>query len=121
MSKPDWKDAPPWAQYLAQDRNGQWTWFDGPLYTADGAWYTEGAKAVSAIVAGWEQTLETRPVTSAPAAQAKPAPLLTREQFRLIIDVGLLAKTMQEYSSASDRFKKAGKRLDEIERLLCGD
>ena len=25
--KPDWKDAPEWANYLAQDKNGEWTWF----------------------------------------------------------------------------------------------
>lgn len=27
MSKPDWKDAPEWANYLAQDADGTWQWF----------------------------------------------------------------------------------------------
>jgi len=25
--KPDWKDAPAWAEYMAQDGNGIWNWF----------------------------------------------------------------------------------------------
>jgi hypothetical protein len=28
VSKPDWKDAPEWAQHLAQDANGKWFWFE---------------------------------------------------------------------------------------------
>lgn len=27
MSKPDWKDAPEWAQWLAMDENGVWYWY----------------------------------------------------------------------------------------------
>lgn len=26
--KPDWKDAPPWAQWLAMDSDGEWHWFE---------------------------------------------------------------------------------------------
>jgi len=25
--KPDWKDAPEWAMYLAQDESGKWYWY----------------------------------------------------------------------------------------------
>ena len=25
--KPDWKDAPKWAKYIAMDSDGWWTWF----------------------------------------------------------------------------------------------
>lgn len=25
--KPDWKDAPEWANYLAMDKDGEWYWF----------------------------------------------------------------------------------------------
>lgn len=28
MNKPDWKDAPEWAQWLAQDSDGEWYWFE---------------------------------------------------------------------------------------------
>lgn len=27
MSKPDWKDAPKWAKWLAQDSDGEWFWY----------------------------------------------------------------------------------------------
>lgn len=27
MNKPDWKDAPEWAEWLAQDADGAWWWF----------------------------------------------------------------------------------------------
>jgi len=26
--KPDWKDAPEWAKWLAMDENGDWFWFE---------------------------------------------------------------------------------------------
>jgi len=26
--KPDWKDAPAWARYLAMDADGAWSWFE---------------------------------------------------------------------------------------------
>lgn len=28
MNKPEWKDAPEWARYIAQDRDGLWCWFE---------------------------------------------------------------------------------------------
>lgn len=28
MSKPDWKDAPEWAQWAAMDDTGHWYWYE---------------------------------------------------------------------------------------------
>lgn len=28
MGKPDWKDAPEWAKWLAQDKDGDWFWWE---------------------------------------------------------------------------------------------
>ena len=28
MSKPDWKDAPEWAQWVAMDKDGTWAWYE---------------------------------------------------------------------------------------------
>lgn len=34
--KPDWKDAPEWAQWLAMDGDGYWCWFQSrPYYDSD--------------------------------------------------------------------------------------
>jgi hypothetical protein len=67
--KPDWKDAPEWAKFLAQDCDGRWHWFeakpewdDGPgewVYaddTPDTSRFQQAAAEVS-----HEYTLEPRP------------------------------------------------------------
>lgn len=36
MNKPDWKDAPEWANWLAGDADGTWYWFkDKPDFDID--------------------------------------------------------------------------------------
>jgi hypothetical protein len=41
MSKPNWDDAPDWANWVAMDRGGHWYWHAGePFWDSyDGAWY----------------------------------------------------------------------------------
>lgn len=63
MSKPDWKDAPEWANHLAQDENGGWYWFENkPSIGSAGNWNCrhgdcENAKSID----DWDQTLESSP------------------------------------------------------------
>ena len=40
---PNWKDAPDWANWLAQDGGGSWYWYEHPIYAheADDAWYEQ--------------------------------------------------------------------------------
>ena len=42
-SHPGWKDAPYWANWLAQDGDGTWYWFEHPIYAHedDDAWYEQ--------------------------------------------------------------------------------
>lgn len=42
-SHPRWKDAPDWANYLAQDGDGSWYWYEHPIYAHedDDAWYEQ--------------------------------------------------------------------------------
>ncbi|MHB1956376.1 MAG: hypothetical protein ACYCOU_21820 [Sulfobacillus sp.] len=67
MNKPDWKDAPPWAKWLATDEDGDWTWYEyKPVpCTQDGHRYwnlTRGRwKAATEINSNWKQSLERRP------------------------------------------------------------
>ena len=69
MNKPNWKDAPEWANYLAMDSDGSWYWFElEPWYDEpNGIWYCankhysisnrseEAARPISSI------SLEKRP------------------------------------------------------------
>ena len=41
--KPDWKDAPEWAKFLAQDKDGSWYWFEKkPFLHTHGFWILSG-------------------------------------------------------------------------------
>lgn len=71
INKPSWDDAPKWAEWLAQDADGQWNWFDEEPYMDLKEWciaYQEmvGKARRGALVAGldWRQTLERRPAES---------------------------------------------------------
>jgi hypothetical protein len=54
--KPDWKDAPEWAQWVAMDGDGKWFWHaDKPVWI-DFMWQSNGQVANVAY-----RTLERRP------------------------------------------------------------
>lgn len=75
MSKPEWKDAPEWANYLSQDADGDWTWWEAaPTFSEENSPYWMPSK--EAIHKGlynfttasscaentdWKETLESRP------------------------------------------------------------
>lgn len=76
-NKPDWNDAPQWAQWLAQDENGRWYWFeDEPELRAVSFWprtdFTgfRPASPIGDIDGDWRGTLEQRPQSSASDRQA---------------------------------------------------
>ena len=60
--KPDWKDAPDWAQYLAMDRDGAWYWHETEPACLNDFWHTVWQ---SELAGGheneWQYTLEGRP------------------------------------------------------------
>lgn len=67
MLKPDWKDSPEWAQWLAQDSNGKWFWYEREPLVHFQTWDAD-LKAESSRVAEaksdlvpWRETLECRP------------------------------------------------------------
>lgn len=60
--KPDWKDAPAWAQYLAQDFNGEWFWYENKPYMGDMSdWVINGGRCYRAGVSDYEYPPEPRP------------------------------------------------------------
>ena len=65
MTKPDWKDAPEWASYLAMDRNGCWWWYEfkPTIFLNEDEWVKVGgrAEAFPSSNDDWRDTLEMRP------------------------------------------------------------
>jgi hypothetical protein len=62
--KPNWKDAPEWANWLAQDEYGYWFWYEyRPEPQPDGCWVHLDGKAKRALQKnpGWVSTIEERP------------------------------------------------------------
>lgn len=69
MNKPDWKDSPDWAQWLACDNSGQWWWFSHKPVPLNHIWdieqldgLCECAHEYYRIVRtdAWRETLERR-------------------------------------------------------------
>ena len=59
--KPEWKDAPEWANYLAQDNDGMWYWYEFKPYTDNGdKWHYNKGKCQIASISTWKDTLEKR-------------------------------------------------------------
>ncbi len=60
--KPCWKDAPPWANWLARDTNGEWWWYsDQPCFDGD-AWIFEGQADRARYTGAPNDSLEPRPI-----------------------------------------------------------
>jgi len=61
MSKPDWKDAPEWASYLAQDKNGTWWWYDREPIAEQSQWESCGIAESACVCDDWKESLQKRP------------------------------------------------------------
>ena len=63
QNKPSWKDAPEWAEWLAQDEDGEWKWLAGlPGKYVDGWTAVKIKGCCKGIALGdWRDTLERRP------------------------------------------------------------
>ena len=63
MNRPDWKDAPEWAQWVAQDDDGSWVWYAEEPECYYGVWDTDGQfeEATPAMV--HDTILESRPTS----------------------------------------------------------
>lgn len=61
--KPDWKDAPEHAQFLAQDGNGDWYWYEKRPVWGGIDWQTDGYSWIAQFPPNpsARKTLEERP------------------------------------------------------------
>lgn len=67
QNKPSWKDAPKWAEWLAQDEDGEWKWLAGlPGKYVDGWTAVKIKGCCKGLTLGdWHDTLEKRPEQAA--------------------------------------------------------
>lgn len=71
-NKPKWKNAPPWARWLAQNKNGVWWWFEKKPTANDSEihgriWEIEHTDKFFLAGFGepsekWKDTLEMKPI-----------------------------------------------------------
>lgn len=63
MVKPDWSEAPEWAQHLAQNKDGEWYWFEYQPVIGSDDWFLARCVGQSekAQKEPWTLTLEKRP------------------------------------------------------------
>jgi hypothetical protein len=61
MMKPDWKDAPKWANYLTMDESGEWCWFENEPIEGLAFWHDDGGNFSRVDMGDWQKTLEQRP------------------------------------------------------------
>jgi hypothetical protein len=63
MNKPNWKDAPSWAKYVAQDGSGAWYWYKKKPSMGNYGWLdiTGDFMKCKPSNDNWKQTVEKRP------------------------------------------------------------
>jgi hypothetical protein len=59
--KPDWKDAPEWAQYVAMDFGGSWYWYEEKPEFKLSRWRCVHGRVEGTYLPDPETTLEQRP------------------------------------------------------------
>ena len=62
--KPDWKDAPEWANYLAMDSDGGWFWYEHEPIVRGDCWVVTKGLSCYAGKWYWTETKEARPISS---------------------------------------------------------
>lgn len=65
MSKPDWKNSPDWAMWLAQDEDGDWGWYEIKPVLGGWSWIWDHGDWAFCEFDGraddWAKSLEPRP------------------------------------------------------------
>lgn len=59
--KPQWSTAPEWANYIAQDKNGVWHWFEREPHRGPREWFKKYGSYMLEASFNWEHSLEEKP------------------------------------------------------------
>ena len=81
MSKPEWKDLPEWADYMAQDEGGEWWCYSSKpeLRTTEWDVLPGDSRRKRLSVTNWKESLQERPQEA--KAVVKSATDISIEQF----------------------------------------
>lgn len=80
--KPDWEDAPDWAEWLAQDKDGEWYWYEQKPSRCETYWkqvyystrfMLAGQQPTQDLDQDWADSLERRPQPE-PEPEQEPLP-----------------------------------------------
>ncbi|WP_242876753.1 hypothetical protein [Stenotrophomonas maltophilia] len=111
-SAPDWRNAPPEAQFCAMDSDGQWGWYTSRPYTDSFAGY-EGWDADTGVTEirglafypNWKDTLQGRPGLHSTCSDEADSPLDTEQ---------LLVMAAQAQRSAVGESSVIATRIDQM-------
>lgn len=59
--KPDWKDAPEWAKWVAMDDDGDWYWYEEEPIPMNLNFVRSAGRMALAAKPFWRGTLEAKP------------------------------------------------------------
>lgn len=60
---PDWDNAPEWANWVAQDKNGSWCWYKNePAFMRAGVWRVDIGESKPVCFSNVQETLQRRPI-----------------------------------------------------------
>lgn len=66
-NKPDWKDAPEWANYLTKDADGDWWWHEYTPELGSAMWHSLGQAVPAISHIDWRSSMEQKPQHKADA------------------------------------------------------
>lgn len=102
QDKPNWGDAPEWAEWLTQDKDGVWLWCGDEPITGERGWNHRAALitqgGIGEAIGDWRDTLEKRP------EQAKFEPFVSVEDAQQeLSELEMLAKVSHLISDKRHR------------------
>jgi hypothetical protein len=84
QNKPSWNESPEWAEWLAQDYDGLWVFYENPVETSHNEWLVQDGfygkivrREKGEVLGDWRDTLERRPEFITPP---------THENMRCIVN-----------------------------------
>lgn len=104
--KPDWKNAPEWANYLAMDSNHIWCWYEKKpeKNVYQNIWGSKGKYEIAVNPnIEWTDTLEERPKRQTNKVMS----------IKELIELGTIPSTKEEITAFEEREKKRQEIFDE--------